>query len=510
MVRVGVAFTRRISKPTLNLEDKLRYIHGTSLARAFVAVQRGCSVVAAQHRDESACSPLSSAARFLATIRNVPATAELLHDSAAMTEPPLTQVAATLRRITEALAHEVSSPANEPPQWTEFEWCMARAVTAMHGVSSLLHSGLRWEGPASWRNFLHEQQIQSVGRYVQTARLLSEIDMRARNVGVGFVALKGAALYAAGIYQGGERPMGDIDLLIRRDDATAVERVLNHCNYEAAFTTQRHSVYRPQIRKPTTDYILGEHADNPIKIEVHTRIAESLPILVTDITQYSLPGAMRPGLNEYPSAVCLMMHLLLHAAGNMRARALRLIQLHDISRLAARFTPDNWEELFAARPDGVSPWWALAPLILTKRYYPAAIPFDLARVREECPWLLDRFARRQRLTDVSWSNIHIQAFPGVEWSRTPLEAIAFMKSRIWPGREARLELKEGHAQIPHSATVPWYGISHGARILRWIFSRPPRVQTLLSVRAALGQCNNEVGGNTRAHYVEPGVNGRVA
>jgi hypothetical protein len=91
------------------------------------------------------------------------------------------------------------------------------------------------------------------------------------------------------------------------------------------------------------------------------------------------------------------------------------------------------------------------------------------------------------LTDVSLSNIRIEAFPGVEWSRTPREALAFMIGRIWPSPEARLELEEGAAQIPDSSTVPWYGISHGARILRWVFSRPPRVQTLLSVRAALAQ-----------------------
>jgi hypothetical protein len=35
--------------------------------------------------------------------------------------------------------------------------------------------------------------------------------------------------------------------------------------------------------------------------------------------------------------------------------------------------------------------------------------------------------------------------------------------------------------------VPWYGISQGARMLRWAFSKPPRVQALLPVRAALAQ-----------------------
>jgi hypothetical protein len=182
------------------------------------------------------------------------------------------------------------------------------------------------------------------------------------------------------------------------------------------------------------------------------------------------------------------LHLLLHAAGNMRARALRLIQLHDIALLAARFAPGDWEELLAMRQDGRTLWWALAPLILTTRYYPAAIPPSLiGRLGVECPWLLGKLARHQRLADVSWSNIRIEAFPGVEWSQTPREALAFMSSRIWPSREARLELREGAAQIPDSSTVPWYGISHAARILRWVLSRPPRVQTLLSVRAALAQ-----------------------
>ena len=243
-----------------------------------------------------------------------------------------------------------------------------------------------------------------------------------------------------------------------------------------------------------TPGILGEHVDNPIKIEVHTRIAEQLPVASTDIHAGLLfPSAAHPGLNEYSSAAALMMHLLLHAAGNIRARALRLVQLHDIALLAERLNADaDWNNLLAARPGGRTLWWALAPMMLTARYYPAALPPELfTHLGIECPWRLRVLARRQQLTDVSWSNIRVEAFPGLEWSRTPRDAVAFMRSRIWPSREARLELKEGHAQIPGSASIPWYGISHPARILRWMFSRPPRVQTLLSVRAALDQCTDE-------------------
>jgi hypothetical protein len=411
----------------------------------------------------------------------------------------MTKVAAALRKTTEVLAQELAVPTAEPPRWTDFEWRIARAVTAMHGISSLLYSRLRWEGPDGWRRFLREQHDQSVGRHLEIARVLQAIDSHAGGEGMAYVALKGAALNAGDIYAAGERPMGDIDLLIRDEDAQASVRVLELCGYEAAFTTHRHQVFQPPFKNVLAGVRLGEHVDNPIKIEVHTKIAEPLPVNATDITAFIFPSAARAGLNAYPSPASLMAHLLLHAAGNIRARALRLIQLHDIALVAARFTHGDWEELLDMHPEGSSLWWALPPLTLTARYYPAAIPQDvLARLSMGCSWLLSTLARRQRLTDVSWSNIRIQAFPGVEWSRSGREAVAFMRSRIWPSSDALSELKEGAAQIPGSATVPWYGIPHAVRILRWIFSRPPRVQTLLSVRAALLQRHDESGNGISA------------
>jgi hypothetical protein len=404
--------------------------------------------------------------------------------------PPLNQVAAALRKTTEVLARELAVPANETPAWTQFEWQIACAVAAMHGVSPLLCARLGWQGPANWRQFLIEQRDQSVARHSRITQLLDALDFHARREGLALVALKGAALHASKIYAAGERPMGDIDLLARQEDAAAISRVLDACGYTDAFTTQRHRVFQPRIK--TQGGRLGEHVDNPIKVEVHTRIAEPLPVTATDITQFLLPRAAHPGLNGYPSSASLMMHLLLHAAGNIRARALRLIQLHDIALLAGRFRAADWEELMAARPDDRTLWWAPAPLMLTARYNPAAIPPDLlARLARQCPWLLGRRTRRQQLADVSWSNIRIEAFPGLEWAQTPRDAVAFMGSRIWPSSVARLELQEGHAQIPGSATIPWYGISHGARILRWMFGKAPRVQTLLSVRAALARHTDE-------------------
>jgi hypothetical protein len=402
--------------------------------------------------------------------------------------PPMREIALALRKTTEILAQELAAPSNEPPSWTQFEWRIARAVAAMQGMSVLFCGGLRWQGPESWRRFLCGQRDQSIARHTLITGLLRSIDGHAREAGVPLVGLKGAALLGKGIYAPGERPMGDIDLLVRSEDAAAVGGILDACGYAALMTNRRHQVFQSRIANPPMAGRLGEHVGNPLRIEVHTRIAEQLPVALVDISSFLISRAPGPGLNDYPSDAALMMHLLLHAAGNMRARALRLIQLHDIALLANRLTASNWQELLTMRVGGRMLWWAFAPLMLTVRYYPGCVPPGPLRILgAQTPWLLRKYTRRQQLTDVSWSNIRIEAFPGVEWSRTPSEALAFMKSRLLPSREARLELQDGAAQIPGSAAVPWYGISHGARILRWMFSKPPRVQTLLSVRAALAQ-----------------------
>jgi hypothetical protein len=401
------------------------------------------------------------------------------------TLPSLSRLATALHKVTERLGSELGAPEAEPPQWTDFEWRIARAVAAMHGISPLLNARLRWQGPLAWQEFLEQQHQQSVKRHLLIQGLLQEIDHRARRASVGFIALKGSALNALRVYAVGERPMGDIDLLVPPGNIGSVAEVLNHCGYELAFDSDRHLSFQPKGRQAPSVIRLGEHIDNPVKIELHSKIAEKLPVTEVDVTAVLLPKTMESGLNAYPSLPSLMLHLLLHAAGNMRAHALRGLQLHDIALLAQRFTAEDWEQLLPETANVDSLWWAFVPIALTARYYSSAIPAKvIRRLKADCPPLLQMTGRRD-LTAVSWSNIRIAAFPGIWWSRSAPEALEFIRRRVWPSREARSELREGAGQIPQSSSVPWYGISHGARIIRWMISRPPRVQTLLSVRAAL-------------------------
>jgi hypothetical protein len=404
--------------------------------------------------------------------------------SAQVDLPPFTVLRAALGRTTEYLARELHAPRESAPEWNELEWNVARAVAAMQGITVLLANRLRWRGPPSWQAFLATQRELALQRDARIKLLLAHIDAAMHANGVPCIALKGSALRPLRLYHPGERPMGDIDLMTLPRHSHAVAHVMRQLDYVQSFETRRHAVYAPRNCAPAV--MFGEHPDNVLKIEVHARIAEMLPVAEVEISAGWLDNEAPPGISPYPAMAELMRHLLLHAAGNMRAHGLRQIQLHDIALLAARLGDADWLRLLETPESRGGAWWMLPPLALAARYYPGAIAQPLlSEFTARCPPPLCRVASRMTLTGVSWSNLRIAAFPGICWSRSPLEVMRFIRSRVFPSRVAVTELKLAEAAQPALKQVSWYGISHARRIRRWLFTRPPRAQTIISLRAAL-------------------------
>jgi hypothetical protein len=400
--------------------------------------------------------------------------------------PPLSAVQARLHRITETLAADLGDPAAEPPKWSELEWRLAPAVAAMHGISPLLAGALRWQGPPHWASFLAEQRRHALLRQQRIEELLATIDERARSAGVALVALKGAALQMAGLYGAGERPMADLDLLVSPADAQAAVAVLLALSYRDAGTTWKHQGFDPPNAERRG--ILGEHADNPIKIDLHHRISERLPLALTDLTDIVFPPHAQPGLNGYPRAASMMAHVLAHAAGTMTCRGLRLIQLCDIERLARRMTDADWADLGRLHGDDRRLWWAAPPLMLAARYFPDAVPHDvLARLERDCPWMLRRVVHRRTLADFSYSHLYIDPMPGIIWARSAPQALRYLGSRVFPTREQRTQMQVAARTGPWSAEPQWHQQSQTRRILQWLSSRPARTESLQPVRAALGR-----------------------
>ncbi|HET9820068.1 MAG TPA: nucleotidyltransferase family protein [Rhodanobacteraceae bacterium] len=413
--------------------------------------------------------------------------------------PPLKIIRAGLRRTTEALASELACPGGPTPTWSELDWQLAMAAATAHGVSPLLRKHSGWTHPR-WRQFLENQHEEVAIRHRRIAALLEHIDARSHAAGLAMVPLKGAALHALGLYTPGDRPMADIDLLVREEDVHAATRLLLGIGYVPSFDDWRHRVFKPAAGVPPA--VLGEHRDTPVNIELHARIRERLPVSVVDITERILRREPRPGLNPYPSRSALLAHLLLHAAGNMCGRSLRLMHLHDIALLARSMQPEEWIFLWRGR----ACWWALPPLQMVARHYQDAIPDTvLATLARDCPPLLRAVSRRRTLAQVSCSELWLHAFPGLEWSRGPLDAARFVAGRI---RRSPEQLRERNDMARAQLWLrdrDWVMAPQPRRILTWLTRKVPRMDMMYAVRMALAHAISEGGENDATVSAEPGA-----
>jgi hypothetical protein len=406
-----------------------------------------------------------------------------------MMMPPRSMIELGLSAATEHFAAELADPKDSAPDWTAFEWQMARAAAVLHGVTPLLVGTLKWIGPPSWQSFMLEQRRQTQLRYQRIAAVLEAIDARATAAGLAIVALKGAALHALGVYSAGERPMADIDLLVRPADAEHAAQILAAVGYVQTGEIWKHRNFEPRegadAKAATAALPVGEHQDYPVKIELHTRIMERLPLAEVDITERVFPAHPKPGFNSYPSIDALLLHLLLHATGNMSARALRLMHLHDIARLAARMSPDEWDLLLGGRATPKALWWALPPLEMINRYQPGLVPARvLAALRAGCRPALRRLSRRTSLSRMSYASLSIPALPGLPWCSSLRERGRYVWQRVVPGREQAVT-RQIIAAEQWSAQRPWTRMSHGRRVLLWMFRRPSRQASMYIVRAVL-------------------------
>lgn len=397
--------------------------------------------------------------------------------------PDSRTIRAALGKTTHRLAGELQEPASDAPEWDAFEWRAAMAVCAIQGIGVLLAKRLRWTGPPVWQDFLDEQQRQGCKREQRIGELLDRVDAAARRAGVALVGLKGSALRRLDLYAAGERPMADIDLLVRETDFAKAAELISALGYVGGSPYWRHVAFKPLTEAPTVR--LGEHADNPIRIELHPRVAERLLFEPVDITADLWHPQPLPGLQPYPSTAALMRHLLLHAAGNIPAQRLRLLQLVDIARLATGWTAAQWTEVLADQGDG-PPWWALPPLQLAARHQGLALPPALLEpLAHACPRWLQRATRHATIADVSCVQAQVLAFPGIEWSRSLAEALCVMYRRARPSAEARRMRQPGGFDHPSTLASPVASMSQMRRALHWLVARPLRPITVHAVQLAL-------------------------
>jgi hypothetical protein len=383
--------------------------------------------------------------------------------------PGRAELAAGLRQITESLAAEIETPTAVAPPWSEFQWGIARAVVAIHGIAGLLSRGLRWAEPG-WRHFLQSEVSETREQFRHIAAALEELHALSQNSGIPVVALKGLALHALGIYEPGERPMADIDLLVRSADVGGMEGLLARAGFVPRGVTWKHREFE-RVR---------DHSR--VKIDLHTRLAER--IASREIRLADDAFAAVPGVQGYASRLQLLRHLLLHAAGNMSTRSARAIQLHDIARVSAQLEPAEWSR-FRSDP-WEQRWCFYPPLLLVDRYFPGVVDHGaLAALAATCPPMLARVVKRQTLTDVSMSDPRQMALPELAWCASIGTLLRYAQLRLLPGRERTEGLRRLADTQGFGRGQRWFTMSQPARIATWLFRKPIRPATLHAVRRGL-------------------------
>ena len=200
----------------------------------------------------------------------------------------------------------------------------AAAVADAGGLIPLF--GRRAGAPSAWAASYRETLARALHAQASTARLVARLGER----GIPAIGLKGAALVELVYDSPGERPMGDVDLLVpaaRWDEACAItggtELVV-----EGRPITSRH------------DYCRAFRADGDVTFEIHRWLAPR-PLWAVDLAGL-FARAVRPvraGAPLVPSSEDLLLSLCLHAAKHGFLVPLRAVL--DTRRVVARLRPDG-------------------------------------------------------------------------------------------------------------------------------------------------------------------------
>jgi hypothetical protein len=105
-------------------------------------------------------------------------------------------------------------------------------------------------------------------------------------------------------------------------------------------------------------------------------------------------------------------------------------------------------------------------------------------LRDDCSHVLRMFAARRSLVDVSYSYLWIKAFPGIEWSQSIPECLAYAASRVRPDVAQMTLRKHAAATQVWARQEGWSSMSQRRRIVRWLASRQARPTIMHAISAA--------------------------
>lgn len=344
----------------------------------------------------------------------------------------------------------------ETRDWRDEHWAAARFAVQVHGLGPWLHARLDGadlsasatreaathvagahdgaahvadaRGVAAFLSFVAHCHEMNVHRYALWRAELERVLAEAARLAIPLVGLKGAALLPT-VWTGPTagtgpalRPTSDIDLLARPADRAALEIALRQLGWTLHGDTARHRVfYLARLGIEARPGSVGEHPDQPLRLEVHEHAVQTFIGLRHDCTAalWRDPSAIPVGHTSMavPAAGTLFEHVLMHTAFDLAKRLTRVIKLNDLSLLAPSLSGEDWSRLVARARDARLERFYLAPLIMAERYLgpiaPAAVIEALERTT---PPSLTAWLRHAPVSDFTACR-SMDAGPANAWAR---------------------------------------------------------------------------------------------
>jgi len=304
-------------------------------------------------------------------------------------------------RTFELLFHQIDNDDGSStgiPDHNDPDWDDVRFQTQLHGVGPLFHSCLNEALhdllPDHIQKYAKEQHHLNGLRIKKMQNILREFLSLTHEENLKIMPLKGSLLVNGFYKDQALKPMADLDFLVLEKDLDRLTVILETCGLSYLEKTKLHLVFKNESGVVSIE---GEHPENPIKVELHTRMMFEMSHMEFDITdlawEHSTPGFLGFGSVFKLEDWFLWIHLACHASQHMHDGVLRAIQIYDLQMLSAFLDASGWEKIIHfSQANDLTPL-IYAPAALVNKQLKKTIPQDwLTRISDQMNKRFKRFA----------------------------------------------------------------------------------------------------------------------
>ena len=349
-----------------------------------------------------------------------------------------------LARVTNTLARWLPSDADGTAvsNWTLAEWEAAEWVVYWQNALPWLVHRLQEadvELPDEVNGRL--QSINSASRERTKVMLdaCTEILAAFRQAGIETVLLKGAVLAPLIYPDPFQRPLADLDLLIRpKDVATSREIMLNQLGYRYYSRSAEDEVYLRGERKANI-----WAPDNVHPVEIHFALREEYAGIGYELAAVMwVASGKRPYWQNktacLPSLPALLLHVCAHTTSDWLIQRGRLMHIDDIRKLCAAMQPADWH-VFNQLVQPATARFIYPAFAFMGKYTQLGISNDtLNSLRENCPPMLLTWLAQSELAAASEANPVSRSGLGLDiarrLSRSRLDMARFWLRSFFPRR----------------------------------------------------------------------------